>query len=446
MTTAMLPKQPGRLFTGNLKEILNNPLEFLNEQYPNNSEMARFKAGPIDVYSIGEPELVRKILTDKSIEKVELNRKLFFPVIGNGLLASEGELWRKQRKSISHLFRPKRLGNYQALMRDPVKEFVSGLTDTNPTNLTEGATLVTIQILVRSIFGLENNFSVGDLEKHLEILANQFVKRVSSIVQYPLWLPTPNNRIMNKSTVEVLRIVKNLIDSHDQLSLEDSQNTLIQALRSAEDEHGNKMSEQQIFDEVATFFLAGHEATSTTLQWAVYNLSKHKDKQENLHLELAENLDDEIPKKDSLENLTYLKAVIDETLRLFPTCYVQTRQVSSDNFYLNGFKLKKGSIIVVPVYAMHRNPNWYPEPEEFQPERWLNGSTDGLQKLAFMPFGGGKRVCIGEHFSRYELMTLLASIYRNKRSSIPEGHTQPGIFPAVTLRPTNDMYINFTLR
>lgn len=444
MKKLYLNKEPGRAFTGNLREILNDPFTFLNAQYISQPFLARYGAGPVDLYSVGDPTLVRQVLTDKSVEKARLNRKLFNPVIGNGLLASEGELWKVQRKAISHIFRPKKMFNYQSLMTDPVNKLVKKLESQKNVNITGEATAVTIQILVRSIFGLDNEFSVGSLEKHLEILAHQFVNRVSSIVQIPLWIPTKQNRIMSASAQAVLEIVENLINEHDKLNTEQTQDTLINALRASEDDQGRKMSDQQVFDEVATFFLAGHEATSTTLQWAIYNLSKYPEKQIKLRQELQENLGMKDADKNDLDSLPYLKAVVDETLRLFPTCYVQVREVATKDYLLDGYSLKRGSILAVPVYAMHRNEEWYPEPESFLPERWLNDSTKNIPKQAFMPFGGGKRVCIGEHFSRYELMTLLAYIYRTLASTLPEKDTPPGILPAVTLRPDREMFINFS--
>lgn len=446
MAQGVLPKEPGRFLTGNLKEILDNPLLFLSEKYAINNEISRSKAGPIDVYNVGNPDLIKTILTDKKIEKARLNRKLFYPVIGNGLLASEGELWKQQRRSISSIFRPKKVVNLQQQMIEPSEKLAEKLADSGKVNLTEAATLVTIQILVRTIFGLQHDFPIRNLDENLSILADQFVKRVSSVIQIPLWIPTKQNRTLNDSTTQVLEIVQSLIDEHDKIPDELNQNSLITALRSAEDENANKMSTKQIFDEVATFFLAGHEATSTTLQWAVFNLSRHTEKQKNLQMELDTVLGDCPPQKDDFDKLPYLKAVVDETLRLFPTCYVQTREVAHKDYELNGIKLKKGSLIAIPVYAIHRNPKWYRNPDDFLPERWLDSSLSELPKLAYMPFGGGKRVCIGEHFSRFELMTLLSIIYQKTQSNIIENETAPNIFPAVTLRPDKDMYVAFRKR
>lgn len=436
-----IPGPKGHWLTGNMKALSSAPLDFINEQYQTWNDISQFRAGPVRIYCVGNPAYIQQAMNDEGISKAKLNQKLLQPVMGNGLFVSEGDYWKQQRKTLTPVFKPKRIGDYQKLMLRPAQKFIDSLKNKTEIKLMPEVTAVTVDTLISTIFGLNDSLNIEKLDKHLEILAAHFIEHLSHPIRAPRWVPTKSNRDLNENVKAVLDIVKELMKKHDVAVTAAADDTLINALRHAESDDGNIMNQQQLLDEVSTFFLAGHETTATSLLWAIYNLSKQPELQKKLRTELEEQLNGKPISKEDFGKLPYLKAVIDETLRLYPSGYVLGREVKTNNYYLGDLHLKKGAWLLVPVFSIHRNPKWYANPETFFPDRWLGDLKKELPKNGFMPFGAGKRLCIGEHFARNELMTLLATIYQNYETYTLPGKPEPQIFAAVTLRPDRDVFV-----
>lgn len=436
-----IPGPKGHWLLGSMRALAKSPFDFVHEQYQVWDDIAQFRAGPVTIYSIGNPAYIQQIFNDNEIVKAPINQKLLKPVMGNGLFVSEGDYWRRQRKILTPIFKPKRIGDYQKLMREPTLRFIEQLKTKSKVNLMPEVTAITAEVVVGTIFGLSEQLQIQKLDKHLEVLSGHFIDRLSNPVRAPRWIPTKSNRDLNSNVNAVLKIVKQLMSKHDKLKGRGASDTLIDALRSAESDDGKTMTRQQLLDEVSTFFLAGHETTAGTLLWAIYSLSKQPQAQQKLRAELREVLGDRFITTSDFVNLPYLRAVVDETLRMYPVAYILGREVNSKDYRLSDYILEKGAWILIPVFSMHRNSKWYADPDTFLPERWLSDLRKELPKNAFMPFGAGKRLCIGEHFARNELMTLLASIYQNFETyKLPE-QPEPKIFAGVTLRPEGDLYV-----
>jgi cytochrome P450 len=202
-------------------------------------------------------------------------------------------------------------------------------------------------------------------------------------------------------------------------------------LNTAQEEHGECMSDQQIRDELVTMFVAGHETTAHALSWFWYVLSEHPDVEERLHHELDEVLGGAVPTIEHLSRLSYLQMVLQETLRLYSPSFSLVRHVIADD-EVGGYVLPKDSIVFVTPYFTHRHPDFWPDPDHFDPERFAPGTR--RHKFAYFPFGGGPRICIGNNFALMEMPLVIAVIAQRYRLRLVPG-TRVEPWASLTMRP-----------
>jgi cytochrome P450 len=210
---------------------------------------------------------------------------------------------------------------------------------------------------------------------------------------------------------------------------------LLSRLLLAQHEDGTRMSDRQLRDEAMTLYLAGHETTALTLTWSWYLLSQHRQVDEKLLSEWQHVLAGRAPTAEDLPRLSYTAAVIAESMRLFPPVYVIGREATVD-LELGGYQVKRGYTVLMSQWVNHRDLKYFPEPEEFRPERWEDGLAKRIPKFAYYPFGGGQRLCVGNTFALMEAAIVLATVGQRYRFTLdPEAVI--GIKPQITLLPAN---------
>jgi cytochrome P450 len=198
-------------------------------------------------------------------------------------------------------------------------------------------------------------------------------------------------------------------------------------------ETGQAMSDQQIRDEAITLLLAGHETTANALAWSLHLLGAHPDVQHRLHAELDDVLDGRLPGAEDMTRLTYTSAVLHEAMRLYPPAWVMARRLVEEHD-VAGYRLAAGSMLLLSPWAVHRDPQWWPDPDRFAPDRWLDPAAEQRPRYAYFPFGGGPRQCVGSAFAMMEAILVLATIRQRFRLDlVPGQHVVPT--PYVTLRP-----------
>jgi cytochrome P450 len=210
---------------------------------------------------------------------------------------------------------------------------------------------------------------------------------------------------------------------------------LLSRLMLAQHEDGTRMSNRQLRDEVMTLYLAGHETTALTLTWTWYLLAQHRRVEEKLVSEWQQVLAGRTPTADQLQKLPYTAAVISEAVRLFPPVYAIGREATAD-LELGGYRVKRRYTVLMSQWVNHRDAEYFPEPEEFRPERWENGLAKRIPKFAYYPFGGGQRMCIGSTFASIEAPIVLATVGQRYQFTI-EPETEIKIKPQITLEPAN---------
>jgi cytochrome P450 len=293
---------------------------------------------------------------------------------------------------------------------------------------------LTLEVVARTLFDADVTGESAGIAGSMEVLMANFTERVNRLIRPPVWLPLPINFRYRKAMRQVERVLFDVI-AERRRSGEDRGDLLSMLLQAQDTEgDGSGMTDRQLRDESVTLFMAGHETTANTLAWVWYLLSLHPEAERALHDELDEVLDGgRPPEVADLPRLVHADRVVTEALRVMPTVWLLGRE-AVEPVEVGGYLVPKGTTLWMSQWVIHRDPRWYDEPEAFRPERWADGLARRIHRYAYFPFGGGPRVCIGNHFAQLEAVLLLATIARKFRPRVPPG-TVVNPVPTMTLRP-----------
>jgi cytochrome P450 len=425
---------------GSASEIQRDPLAFLlRTQQLGEVVRLRFLFSP--AYLVSDPESIKHVLqyNARNYNKDLITYTMFRPLLGQGLLLNDGLSWLHQRRLMQPAFHRSRLSTYGTLMTDAtvamLEQWKSSFEKGTPVDIAEEMMRLTLQIVGRALFSLDLNQEVGTIGYAVTTLLQLFVDYVFRPFP-PLSVPTPRNRRLQQAIRSLDQVVYRLIAERrtHQMEGDDLLSTLL-AVQDAET--GQGMNDRQVRDEVMTLLLAGHETTANTLTWTWYLLSQSPEIERRLHLELNEVLGGRVPTVEDLPNLKYTRMIIEETLRLYPPTPVLSRKAIGHD-ELRGYPIAANSLIMLSPYAVHRHPALWEEPERFDPDRFGPERSATRPAYAYFPFGGGPRVCIGNHFAMMEAQLLLSTIAQRYRLRIIPGHpVEPQM--VVTLRPRSGL-------
>jgi cytochrome P450 len=367
-------------------------------------------------YLVYHPDHVYAILVKHAdkLEKPEIIKKIIRSSFGNGLLFSEGTFWKRQRNLIQPAFHHGRIGRYAERMVAFSEAMIATWKDGEVRGLDADMHALTLKIVVDALFKSDISSDTEQIADGMDMLGDALNIQSKSpvLAMLPEAMPFQVLRRKRDAVARLNPIIFRLIRER-QASGEDKGDLLSVLLFAKDPDTGESMSEGQLRDELMTMFIAGHATTATTLSWAFVELAKHPDAEAAFRAELAKTLNGRPPTLDDLANLSFTQAVIKETLRLYPPAVLIIRR-ALDNLDLgDGNVLPKGAIIQINQYANHHDPRWFPEPDAFKPERWLDDSFEkNLPKGAYFPFGAGPRICIGNGFALMEAPLVLATIAR----------------------------------
>ncbi len=385
---------------------------------------------------VTHPDLIHQILvTDASKfikdaaysdEKRGLARFL-----GNGLLTSDGEFWKRQRKLVAPSLHTRRIEAYAQTMVDYTLKMLDGWQDKARLDISQEMSALTMQIVAKTLFNANVVEDIAAVNSSMATLQ----KASGDMTLLPEWVPTPI-KYRSRQAVSVLdRIVYGFINER-RASGEDK-GDLLSMLLLAQDDDGNGMSDKQARDEAVTLFLAGHETTANSLNWTWYLLAQHPEVEAKLHAELDSVLAGSPPSLDDLKNLPYTEMIMKESMRLYPPAWSFSREATED-IQLGDYIIPKGTVVAILNYFTHRDPRWWDDPEAFVPERFSPEREKDIPKYAYVPFGGGPRVCIGNSFAMMEGRLLLATMASRYSLTLQPGQkvqTQP----LITLNPKNGL-------
>jgi cytochrome P450 len=408
-----IPKIKGEFLLGNLRQMKANPFQALCDWQRDYGDLVSFRLAIRHFYLISHPKLIEQAL----IKQSDIFVKMYDPkkptglalVLGQGLVTSQGELWQRQRRLMQPVFQRRNLASLLPQIVTAGNNLLARwrlLGDGAQVNLADEMMQVTLEVITQTMFSTSVLDKIERIAPALDTLLRYAAKSVVNPLRIPSFIPTQANREFNAASAVLDDLIYGIIEQRRAQTT--AYNDLLDMLLNASDDSGNLMSDQQIRDEIITIFTAGHETTANLLTWTLYLLARHPDVLAKLRQEL-DNLQGNIPTAEDLQQLVYTKAVLNESMRLRPPVGIMMRRISKDT-ELDGYLLKQGRLVIFSIYNIHHHPDFWQQPEQFDPERFLSAES---RRFSFMPFGTGERICIGNHFALLESQLLLSMIIQH---------------------------------
>ncbi|MDI3284473.1 cytochrome P450 [Polyangium sp. 15x6] len=434
------PLAPGALpLAGHFIAYRADPLAFLMSLAAR-GPIVGMRLGPIDAFLVREPEDIERVLVSehRRFWKDRMTRGLG-RILGDGLLTSEGDIWLRHRRLLAPAFHRERIATYGNDMALAAERFALAREPGEVRDLHADMMRLTLEIVAKALFASDVGPRAADVARALDVVVDRFGDGLITLFPWMEHLPLPDNRRTREAIATLDDVLLGVVRARRARGGGGSD--LLSMLLAAEDDAGRGLSDREMRDELMTLFLAGHETTALALSYAFVLLSKHPDVEARLRAEIDETLGDALPTTENLARLPFARATILETLRLYPPAWAIGREAIEETS-LGGYRIPKGTQLWISQWVNHRDARYFPEPERFLPERWLNGLERALPRFAYYPFGGGPRICIGNQFSLLEATIVLATILRRVRVRLLE-RRPPALSPMITLRPTGPIVVAY---
>jgi cytochrome P450 len=436
------PGPRGHFLFGSMADLQCDRLKFAMDLALEYGDVALFRMGPLPLYMVNHPDGIRHILVDnkRNYSKDTPVFGLLKGLLGNGLLLSEGEFWLRQRRLMQPMFHRERIAGFGQTMTATAEKVLESwrpfAAEGQALDISREMMRLTLDIACRSLFSMDILGEASAIAGAVDIVLEDFTFRFDHPFYPPGQVPTARNRRYHQAVSILDRIVYDMIAQRRRGN--GQFNDLLSLLMEARDEDtGEGMTDKQMRDELVTLLIAGHETTANALTWAFYLLSTHPDVQRSLFAEVDAVLGGSAPDVADLPKLEYTRMVIDETMRLYPPAWI-TNRLAVDEDEICGYRIPKGATVSISPYVTHRLPEFWENPEGFDPLRFTPERVKARQMFAYFPFGGGPRMCIGKYFALTEAALVLATIVQRCRLDLLPGR-EVRKHPLVTLRPAGGL-------
>ena len=446
MTTALRPPGPRRRYPGEFTVALaRDPIGFLTRLARDHGDVAAFTMAGQPMLFVNHPDLVREVLVTKqrSFYKgrgLERAKRL----LGEGLLTSEGEFHRRQRRLAQPAFHRQRVAAYGDVMAAYAARTGERWRHGATLDVADEMMRLTLAIVGKTLFDADVEGEAREIGEALTESFKSFTYAVLPFGELLDRLPLPPTIRFNRARARLDATIYRMIDERRRSGADRGDLLSMLLLATDAEGDGTAMSDEQLRDEAMTIFLAGHETTSNLLTWTWYLLSQHPDAERRVHAEVdavlgppAERASDtgepRLLGADDLPRLPYTRLVLAESMRLYPPAWIIGRRAIVE-VEVGGYAVAPRTIVLMCQYVGHRDARWFPDPERFDPERWTPEAAAARPKFSYYPFGGGARVCIGEQFAWMEGTLLLATLAHRWRLRLAPGHPV-ALQPIITLRP-----------
>lgn len=424
---------PPRAENEKVRDAIRDPLRFFMNLTKEYGDIVQYRATGEKAYFINHPDYIQHVLSSnwKNYNKdTYLNKHQLKALLGNGVITSESPVWEEQRRRLQPFFHRRHLGKFTEMMQDALDERLAEwepyAKSGEPLNIAGEMMRLTLNIVTRSLLGADVGDKASVIEEAVDTLIN--IGRPKH----------PKSAAMIKILDE---IVYGIIDKRRHIPESEWSDDLLGAMLKVRDEDtGEGMSDVQLRDEVMTLIVAGHETTANTLSWFWYVIGQHPDILESVRAELQTLLGGRLPNVHDFHSLDITRRAIDEGMRLYPSAWsISRRAVETD--VIGGYEIPGGSIVAMSPYVLHRHPDFWENPEQYDPDRFLPERANGRHNFAFIPFGRGPRQCLGQYFAIMESLIIVAGVVQRFRMRIvPEHKVVPHAL--ATLRPQQGVLVN----
>ncbi|MFB9881155.1 cytochrome P450 [Planobispora siamensis] len=414
-TRAVPPGPPRTAAPSLFRQLVTDRIGLLSSAAARYGDAVRISIGPKTIYLFNHPDHAKHVLADnssgyhKGIGLAEARR-----VIGDGLLTSEGEVWRRQRRAVQPMFQNKRLAHQDAAVAAEAARLVERLrahAGGAPVDMAEEMTGLTLGVLGRTLLDADLG-AFTSIGHSFEGVQDQAMFEMVSLSMVPLWLPLPLHLRFRRARRELYRVADRLVLDRAGRPGDDLLSRMIDSARRLPG--GARAARRRLREELVTVLLAGHETTASTLSWAFHLLDRHPQVRERLREEAVSVLGDRLPVYEDLHRLRYTAMVVEEVMRLYPPVWALTRVAQRDD-EVGGYHVPAGADVMISPYTLHRHPAFWNDPERFDPERFDPGRPSGRPRYAYIPFGAGPRFCVGNHLGMMEATFVLAMVVRELR-------------------------------
>ena len=437
---APLPPGPkGHPILGVMPEFNRDTLGFIT-RCRDYGDVVRARFLYVSAYFIYHPDDIEYVVSTNArnfFKSMSLRSNFFHRLVGNGLLTSEGEMWKRQRRLAQPAFHRQRISAYGDVMVDYTQRMSSMWRAGEVRDIHRDMMRLTLEIVVKTLFNADVSQDADKVGRALAEIVKPFASQATIKWILNNRLPTPAHRRFHGEAQKIDEIVYRIIADRRASGLD--RGDLLSMLLAAQDEDGSQMTDKQLRDEVMTLFLAGHETTALTLSWTWYLLAQNPLVEQKFHAEMDNVLEGRLPTLADLPRLKYTDMIAREAMRLYPPAYGLGRE-AIEECEIGGFRVPRKTQVFMFQWVTQRDPRFFPEPEAFQPERWTEEFSSSLPKYAYFPFGGGPRFCIGNTFAMMEIVLVLATIGQRFRLSLAPDHPV-SILPAMSLRPKNGIHV-----
>jgi len=431
------PGPKGWPIAGVIFELWRDPFRFLMETVRDYGPVASFRAGPDPFFLLSHPDDYQQVLQQpQRFAKQTQSYRFLRPLLGQGLLTSEGGFWRRQRRIAQPSFHRQRITQFARVIVQATQEMLEGWgsleVGSTALDLSSEMMQLTYTIVSRALFSRppeEGSMRIGEALRQVLYDAE---RRAHSVWSLPLGLPTPRNLRVRRALLRLNETAMGIIEGRRRDP--DPPHDLLSMLMQARDEEtGEGMSDDQLLDEVITILMAGHETTANALCWTWSLLATHPEVASRLNAELWEVLQGRPPTWEDFPRLAYAGRILEEALRLYPPVWWLDRRVMED-VEIGGYQIPKGSVVLISPYVMHHHADYWDCPEKFDPDRFLPEASAKRHPFCYLPFSHGPRQCIGNNFALLEARLILATVAQRYRLKLLPGHPVEKD-PSIVLRP-----------
>jgi cytochrome P450 len=433
------PEIKGNFILGVMPDFNRDLLGFITRGR-NHGDIVRARFFYVYAYFLYDPVDIEYVLSSNAknfVKSMSLHSNFFQRLVGNGLITSEGEFWRRQRRLAQPGFHRQRIGGYGEVMVEYAQRLISSWRAGEERDIHRDMMRLTMEIVVKTLFNANVSEDADRVERTMSELVKPFASQATVKWILDNRLPTAAHRRFHKMAAEIDELIYRFIAERRASGRDEGD--LLSMLLAAQDEDGTQMTDQQLRDEVITLFLAGQETTALTLSWAWYLLARDPEVERKFHAELDLVLNGRTPTVADVPQLKYAEMILKESMRLYPPAFGVGREAIED-CEIGGYHVPAKTQVFAFQWVTQRDPRYFEEPDRFNPDRWTAESINSLPKYAYFPFGGGPRICIGNSFAMMEMILVLASIGQKLRFPLVSDRPVE-IEPAMSLRPRDGIQV-----